>query len=50
MKHLLKWLAKIAATVITIALLIIFFPYISRFARELMPDEAGSAIRARTVL
>lgn len=50
MKQLLKWLAKIAATVITIALLIIFFPHISRFARELMPDEAGSAIRARAVL
>lgn len=50
MKHLLKWLAKIAGTVISIGLLIIFFPYISRFARELMPDEAGSAIRARAVL
>lgn len=50
MKHLLKWLAKIAGTVISVALLIIFFPYISRLAKELMPDEAGSAIRARAVL
>ncbi len=50
MKHFLKWLAKIAGTVISVALLIIFFPYISRFAKDLMPDEAGSAIRARAVL
>ena len=50
MKHLLKWLAKIAGTVMTVAFLIILSPHISRMTSKLMPDESASAIRARTVL
>lgn len=50
MKHFLRWLAKIAGSVITIALLIILFPYISRLAKMIMPDEAGSAIKTSAVI
>ena len=50
MKHLLKWLAKIAGTVLTVSLLIILAPHISRLTKALMPDESASAVRARAVL
>lgn len=50
MKHFLRWLAKIACSVITIALLIILFPYISRLAQMIMPDESGSAIKTSAVI
>lgn len=50
MKHFLRWLAKIAGSVITISLLIIFFPHISRLANMLMPDESASAIKTSAVI
>lgn len=50
MKHILKWLAKITATVVTVALLIVFFPYISQIAKELMPDESASAVSVSVLL
>lgn len=50
MKHFLRWLARIAGSVITIALLIILFPYISRLAQMIMPDESGSAIKTSAVI
>jgi len=50
MKAILRWLAKILASAITIALLIIFFPYLSEIANEMMPDESGTAIKTSMIL
>ena len=50
MKAFLRWLIKIFSSVIIISLLIILFPYISRIAERLLPDESASAIKASVVL
>ncbi len=49
-KAILRWFAKILASIITIALLIILFPYISDFADKMMPDESGTAIQTSMIL
>ena len=49
-KAILRWFAKILAGVITIALLIIFFPHLSEIADEMMPDESGTAIKTSMIL
>ena len=50
MKPFLRWLANISGSVVVIALLIMFFPHITKFAKKIMPDESGSAIRASAVI
>lgn len=50
MKAFFRWLAKIVGSVITIILVIVFFPYVSRFAAKLLPDESGAAIKASAIL
>lgn len=50
MKAFLRWLAKAAGSALTIILVIIFFPFISKLAQSLMPDESGAAIKASAVL
>lgn len=50
MKAFLRWLAKTVGSAITIVLVIVFFPYVSRFADKFMPDESGAAIKASAIL
>lgn len=50
MKAFLRWLVKILTTVITISLLIVFFPHISRLASRFLPDESGAAVKASAIL
>lgn len=50
MKALLRWLAKIAGSALTIVLVIVMFPHISRLAAKLLPDESGAAIRTSAIL
>ncbi len=50
MKAFLRWLAKILGSVITMVLVVVLFPYASRWAAKLLPDESGAAIRASAVL
>ena len=50
MRAFFRWLVKIISTVLIISLLIVFFPYISRLAAKLMPDESGAAIKASAIL
>ncbi len=50
MKVFLRWLAKILGSVITMVLVVVLFPYASRWAAKLLPDESGAAIRASAVL
>lgn len=50
MKALFRWLARIISSVLTITLVIVLFPHISRLAAKLMPDESGAAIKASAIL
>ena len=50
MKALLRWLAKIVGSALTLVLVIVLFPHISRIAARLLPDESGAAIKASAIL
>lgn len=50
MKAFFRWLAKVFGSAVTIALVIVLFPYLTRIAARLMPDESGAAIKASAVL
>ncbi len=50
MRAFLRWIGRTVGSAVTIVLVIILFPYISRFASKLMPDESGSAIKASAIL
>lgn len=50
MRAFIRWLGRIISSVLTIALVIILFPHLSRFAAKIMPDESGAAIKASAIL
>lgn len=50
MKAFLRWIAKIVGSTLTIILVIILFPYVSRIAGKLLPDESASAIKTSMIL
>lgn len=50
MKALLRWLARIIGSALTVILIIVLFPYISRLAAKLLPDESGAAIKTSAIL
>lgn len=50
MKRFLRWIAKIFGSALTIILVIVFFPYISKLAARVLPDESGAAIKASAIL
>lgn len=50
MRAFFRWLAKIIGSALTVILVVILFPYVSRLATRLLPDESGAAIRASAVL
>lgn len=50
MKRIGKWLLHILASALTIVLVIVLFPHISRFLGNLLPDESAAAIRASVIL
>lgn len=50
MKAFLRWLAKVIGSAITLVLVIVLFPYVSKLAAKLMPDESGAAIKASAIL
>ncbi len=50
MKAFLRWLARVIGSAVTILLVIVFLPYLSKFAAQWMPDESSAAIRTSTVL
>lgn len=50
MKAFLRWAAKVFGGALTTVLVIILFPYASRLADALLPDEGGAAIRTSAVL
>jgi hypothetical protein len=50
MRAFFRWLARTVGSAVTIVLVIVLFPHISRLAARLLPDESGAAIRASAVL
>lgn len=50
MKAILRWLAKVIGSALTIVLVIVLFPHISKLAARFMPDESGAAIKASAIL
>ena len=50
MKRFFRWLGKIIGSALTIVLVIVLFPHISKLAAKLMPDESGAAIKASAIL
>lgn len=50
MKSFFRWLGKVIGSALTIILVIVLFPHISRLAARLMPDESGAAIKASAIL
>ncbi len=50
MNGILRFFAKILSSVITIALIIVLFPNLSKIAAKIMPDESGAAIKTSVVL
>lgn len=50
MKRIGKWLLHILASALTIVLVIVLFPHVSRLLGTLLPDESAAAIRASVIL
>lgn len=50
MKAFLRWLGRIIGSALTIVLVIVLFPHISRIVEKLMPNESGAAIKASAIL
>ena len=50
MKAFLRWLAKVMGSVLSIGMIIVLFPFLSKLAMSLLPDESGSAIKTSVIL
>ncbi len=50
MKALLKWFAKVIGSAVSVILVVVLFPYASRLAARLLPDESGASIRISATL
>lgn len=50
MKACFRWLAKVLGSALTIILVIVLFPHVSKIAANLLPDESGAAIKASAIL
>lgn len=50
MKAFFRWLAKVLGSALTIILVIVLFPRVSKIAANLLPDESGAAIKASAIL
>lgn len=50
MKAFFRWLAKVLGSALTVILVIVLFPHVSKIAARLLPDESGAAIKASAIL
>lgn len=50
MKKLLRYLARVAATALTIVLIVVLLPYASRWASSILPDFGGAALNTSILL
>lgn len=50
MKRLLRYLARVAGTALTIVLIVVLLPYASRWASSILPDLGGAALNTSILL
>ena len=50
MKRLLRYLVRVAATALTIVLIVVLLPYASRWASSILPDLGGAALNTSILL
>ena len=50
MKKLLRYLARVAGTALTIVLIVVLLPYASRWASSILPDLGGAALNTSILL
>ena len=50
MKKLLRYLGRVAATALTIVLIVVLLPYASRWASSILPDFGGAALNTSILL
>ena len=50
MKGFLRWLKRVAATVISVILVVVLLPYASRLASAVLPDLSGAALNTSILL
>ena len=50
MKRLLRYLARVAGTALTIVLIVVLLPYASRWASSILPDLGGAALKTSILL
>lgn len=50
MKAFFRWLGKVVGSALTVILVIVLFPYVSKIAARLLPDESGAAIKTSAIL
>lgn len=50
MKVFFRWLGKVVGSALTVILIIVLFPYVSKIAARFLPDESGAAIKASAIL
>ena len=50
MKRLLRYLARVAGTALTIVLIVVLLPYASRWASSILPDLGGAALNTSIFL
>lgn len=50
MKRFFHWLGRVVGTAVTLALVVVLLPYVSKLASSLLPDLSGAAMNATVLL
>ena len=50
MRSLVRWIAKVIGSAMTIVLVVVFLPHAARLIGHIMPDESGAAIKASAII
>lgn len=50
MKRFLRWLSRVIASAVTLVLVIVLLPYVSRMASAFLPDLSGAAMNVSVLL
>lgn len=50
MKGFLQWMKRVAATVVSVVLIVVLLPYVSQLASAVLPDLSGAALNTSILL
>lgn len=50
MRSLVRWIAKVTGSAMTIVLVVVLLPHVARLIGQIMPDESGTAIKASAII